>query len=485
MLVQQIYIHGRYADCASGQTYEDINPANNRLLTNVQLAGLDDLEKAVKSALEGFKIWSAMTGTQRAKILMNAVRILRERNDELAELETQDTGKPIQETIAVDVASGADCIEYFAGVAPTIRGYHVDLGNAFGYTRREPLGVCAGIGAWNYPIQIACWKSAMALACGNSLIYKPAPSTPLTTFKLAEIFTEAGLPDGVFNVLTGDAEVGSGLASHRNIEKVSLTGSTATGRKVLEAAAGTIKHVTMELGGKSPLIIFEDADIDNAVSAAMMANFYSGGEICTNGTRVFVHESIKEKFVKQLVERTLKLNVGDPMDPETQVGALISLDHMEKVLDYINKGVESGARLLCGGNRVQVAGCEDGAFVEPTIFDECTNDMLICQDEIFGPVLSLLTFKDESEVIKTANDTEYGLAAGVFTQDIKRGHRVIAKLEAGTCWINNYNLNPIELTIGGYKQSGIGHENGPEAINFYTQVKSVYVELGDVDCPYE
>ena len=484
MPIQQIYIHGRYVDCASGQTYPNINPADNQCLAEIQLANLSDLDKAVESALEGFKRWSSMTGTMRARILMNAVRLLRERNDELAEIETKDTGKPIQETLAVDVTSGADCLEYFAGIAPTIRGYHVELNNAFGYTRREPLGVCAGIGAWNYPLQIACWKSAMALACGNSLIYKPAPSTPLTTFKLAEIYTEAGLPDGVFNVLTGDAEVGSGLASHVDIEKVSLTGSTATGRKVLEAAAATIKHVTMELGGKSPLIVFDDADIDNAVSAAMMANFYSGGEICTNGTRVFVHQAIKDKFIDQLLERTSRLKIGDPMDSNTQIGAMISLEHMETVLGYIDKGVEGGARLLCGGGRAQVSGCEQGAFIEPAIFDQCTDDMLICRDEIFGPVLSLLSFEHEDEVIQRANDTEYGLAAGVFTNDIKRAHRVIAHLKAGTCWINNYNLNPIELTIGGYKQSGIGHENGPEAINFYTQLKSVYVELGDVDCPY-
>ena len=242
-------------------------------MANVQLAGLDDLDDAVESAMQGFKIWSSMTGTERARILMSAVRLLRERNDKIAELETLDTGKPIQETVCVDVVSGADCLEYFAGIAPTIRGYQIDLGNALGYTRCEPLGVCAGIGAWNYPIQIACWKSAMALSCGNSLIYKPACITPLTTFKLAEIYTEAGLPDGVFNVVTGGSAIGKGLSTHPKIKKVSLTGSTATGRKVLEAAAGTIKHVTMELGGKSPLIIFEDADIDNAVSAAMMANF--------------------------------------------------------------------------------------------------------------------------------------------------------------------------------------------------------------------
>lgn len=481
---QKLFIGGQYVDSSSGKTFVTTNPATNEPLCQVQLANLQDLDRAVESARYGFKIWSEKTGTERSRILMKAVQLLRERNQELAELEVMDTGKPIQEAEVVDVTSGADCIEYYAGIAPTIRGYQIPLQNAFGYTRREPLGVCAGIGAWNYPLQIACWKSALALACGNSLIFKPAGLTPLTAFKLAEIFTEAGLPDGVFNVLTGDAEIGSGMAAHPGIDKVSLTGSTATGKKVLATAAETIKQVTMELGGKSPLIIFEDADIDNAVSAAMMANFYTQGEICTNGTRVFVHQDIKTLFIEKLLERTSRLTVGDPMHPDTQLGSLISQEHMKKVLGYIQQGIAEGANLLCGGKRKQVANFPEGSFVEPTVFDQCRDDMSICQDEIFGPVMSVLSFEDEDEVISRANNTDYGLAAGVFTQNINRAHRVIARLEAGTCWINNYNVTPIELPIGGYKQSGVGRENGPEAIDFYTQVKSVYVELGDVDCPY-
>ena len=481
---QQLFIGGQYVNATSGKTFATHNPATGELLCQVQLASLEDLDRAVEAAREGFKVWSRMTGTERSRILMRAVALLRERNDELAELEVLDTGKPIQEASVVDVASGADCIEYFAGLAPTIRGSHVDLNNAFGYTRREPLGVCAGIGAWNYPIQIACWKAAMALACGNSLIYKPASLTPLTAFKLAEIFTEAGLPDGVYNVITGGSEIGRGMSLHEGIEKISLTGSTATGKKVMADAATTLKHVSMELGGKSPLIVFEDAHLENAVSAAMMANFYTQGEICTNGTRVFVHESIKDAFVERLLERTAKLVIGDPMDPNTQVGSLISQSHMESVLSYIRKGVEEGAELVCGGERAQVAGMPEGAFVAPTVFINCHDEMTICREEIFGPVMSVLSFSDEEEVVRRANDTEYALAAGVFTRDLSRAHRVIAELEAGTCWINNYNLTPIELPIGGFKQSGIGHENGPEAINHYTRLKSVYVELGDVDCPY-
>jgi len=482
---QQLYIGGRYVAASSGETFTTVNPATGETICQIQKASLQDLDLAVESARAGFKVWSRMSATERSRILLKAVALLRERNQELAELEVMDTGKPIQEADCVDVASGADCIEFFANLAPSITGHHMQLENAFGYTRREPLGVCAGIGAWNYPIQIACWKAAMSLACGNAMIFKPASMTPLTALKLAEIFTEAGVPDGVFNVIFGNSEIGQGMSRHPGIDKISLTGSTATGKKVVADSASTLKHVTMELGGKSPLIIFADADLNNAVAAAMMANFYTQGEICTNGTRVFVHEDIHDAFVEQLLERVARMKVGDPMDPETQVGSLVSEGHMNSVLEFIEQGKQAGAKLLCGGQRSSDPALAKGCYVEPTVFTQCTDDMSIVKDEIFGPVMSILTFRDEDEVIRRANDTDYGLAAGVFTQNLACGHRVIAELEAGTCWINNYNITPIEMPIGGYKQSGLGRENGPTAIEHYTQLKSVYVELGDVDCPYQ
>jgi betaine-aldehyde dehydrogenase len=425
-----------------------------------------------------------MTGTERGRILNRAGRLLRERNRELAELEVLDTGKPIQEAEAVDVASGADCLEYFAGVAPTIAGQHIALRDAFVYTRREPLGICAGIGAWNYPIQIACWKSAPALACGNAMIFKPAELTPLTALRLAEIYAEAGLPPGVFNVVQGDGAVGRMLTTHPRIAKVSLTGEVGTGRAVMADAAATLKKVTMELGGKSPLIVFADADIENAVSAALLANFYTQGEICTNGTRVFVQQPLLAAFLDRLVERTRKLRVGDPMKPDTEIGALISAAHRDRVLSYIAAGRKAGARLLCGGERPADPTLADGYFVMPTIFADCTDDMTIVREEIFGPVMAVLAFESEAEVVRRANDTEFGLAAGIFTRDLARAHRVVAALEAGVCWINNYNVTPIEAPFGGNKQSGIGRENGSAAIEHYTQLKSVYVELGDVACPY-
>ena len=480
---QRLYIGG-YASASSGETFNTVNPATGEVLCAVQRANLQDLDRAVASARNGFEIWSSMEAMQRSRILLRAVQLLRDRNRELAELEVMDTGKPIQEAEVVDVASGADCIEYFAHVATTIRGHQMNLPGALGYTRREPLGVCAGIGAWNYPIQIACWKAAMALACGNSLVYKPSSLTPLSCLKLAEILSEAGVPDGVFNVVFGDADIGRGMSQHPGIDKVSLTGSTTTGKKVMADAAGTLKHVSMELGGKSPLIIFDDAHLDNAVSAAMLANFYTQGEICTNGTRVFVAAEIHEAFVDALLARTAKMKIGDPMDPETQVGSLISLAHRDKVLDYIEQGKAAGASLRCGGKCPSDSALVRGAFVEPTVFTGCTDDMVIAQEEIFGPVMSVFQFSDEDEVIGRANATDYGLAAGVFTQNLARGHRVIAQLQAGTCWINTYNITPVDMPIGGYKQSGLGRENGPTAVDHYTQLKSVYVELGDVDCPY-
>ena len=485
MQTLSLYIDGRYQDATSGETFLSYNPATGEPMAEVQQASQSDVDKAVASAQAGFEVWSAMTAMERSRILRKAVSLLRERNDELALLEVQDTGKPIQEADCVDIATGADVIEYYAGLAPTLQGEQQDLGGSnFFYTRREPLGVIAGIGAWNYPVQIAMWKSAPALAAGNAMVFKPSEVTPLTVLKLAEIYTEAGVPDGVFNVVQGDYRVGQALTAHSGVQKVSFTGESGTGRKIMADSAGTLKHVTMELGGKSPLIVFEDAELDNAVSGAMLANFYTQGEVCTNGTRVFVHASLYDAFLERVAERTQKMVIGDPTDPATQVGALVSEEHMEKVLGYMQAGQQEGARLLVGGGRADVSGFEEGYFVQPTVFADCTDSMSITREEIFGPVMSVLKFDSEDEVIARANDTDYGLAAGVFTHDFSRAHRVIAKLQAGICWINTWGASPAEMPVGGYKLSGVGRENGVETLHHYTQTKSVYVELGKVECPY-
>jgi betaine-aldehyde dehydrogenase len=462
-----------------------INPATGAVLAEVRVDGPAEIDAAVARAEQGQRHWAAMSGAARGRVLRQAADILRARNRELAELETRDTGKPIQETIAVDIASGADCLEYFAGLAASLAGEHLDLGpQAFGYTRREPLGVVAGIGAWNYPLQIACWKAAPALACGNAMLFKPAELTPLSAIELSAVFAQAGLPGGVFQVVQGYADTGRLLTRHARIRKVSLTGEVGTGKAVMADAAASLKHVTLELGGKSPLIVFDDAKLDNAVAGALLANFYSAGEVCSNGTRVFVHRRIRAAFLERLKARTAAMRVGDPMDPNTQVGALISEAHMEKVLGYIARGRAEGAHLLVGGYRVTTGDLANGFFVAPTVFDGCHDDMAIAREEIFGPVMTVLEFNDEEEVIARANATEFGLAAGVFTNDLTRAHRVIAQLQAGTCWINHYNVTPIELPFGGTKLSGLGRENGRAAIEHYSQLKSVYVAMGDVDAPY-
>jgi betaine-aldehyde dehydrogenase len=477
--------HEPAAAPAAGARFASINPATGEILGYAVVAGPAQIDAAVRAAERGQIKWAAMTGAERARVLRRAAELLRSRNQELAELESRDTGKPIQETLIVDVISGADCFEYFASLAQSLSGEHIDLGpQAFGYTRREPLGVVAGIGAWNYPLQIACWKAAPALACGNAMIFKPAELTPFTAVKLEEILLEAGLPPGVFQVVQGFADTGRLLTRHPGIRKVSLTGEVGTGKAVMSDAARTLKSVTLELGGKSPLIIFGDAKLDNAVAGALLANFYSSGQVCSNATRVFVHRSVKAEFIERLVKRVSAMRIGDPMDPATQVGALVSEQHMHKVLGYIARGRAEGARLIIGGKRVITGNLGKGYFVAPTVFDDCRDDMAIVREEIFGPVMAVLEFTDEREVIERANATEFGLAAGVFTNDLTRGHRVIAQLQAGTCWINHYNVTPIELPFGGVKMSGLGRENGRAALEHYTQLKSVYVAMGDVDAPY-
>ena len=481
MAEQQLYIDGGYVSATSGKTFETINPASGEVLATVQAAGREDVDRAVKSAQKGQKIWAAMSAMERSRILRKAVDILRDRNDELARLETIDTGKPLSETAAVDVVTGADVLEYYAGLIPALEGSQIPLrDSAFVYTRREPLGVVAGIGAWNYPIQIALWKSAPALAAGNAMIFKPSEVTPLTALKLAEIYREAGLPAGVFNVLPGTgAETGQYLTEHPDIAKISFTGGVASGKKVMaNSAASSLKEVTMELGGKSPLIVCEDANLDLAADIAMMANFYSSGQVCTNGTRIFVPARLKAAFEEKILARVARIRPGDPFAESTNFGPLVSFPHRDNVLRYIAIGKQEGARLLCGGEVLKGEGFDRGAWVAPTVFTDCDDQMTIVREEIFGPVMSILSYDDEEEALRRANATEYGLAAGVVTPDLNRAHRLIHRLEAGICWINTWGESPAEMPVGGYKHSGIGRENGVQTLHSYTQVKSIQVEMG-------
>ncbi|TPG63431.1 betaine-aldehyde dehydrogenase [Ewingella americana] len=479
---QKLYIDGRYQESTGNETFDAINPANGEVIATLPNATAEDVDLAVSAARQGQKVWAAMTAMQRSRILRRAVDILRERNDELAAIETADTGKPLSETTAVDIVTGADVLEYYAGLIPALEGQQIPLrDSAFVYTRREPLGVVAGIGAWNYPIQIALWKSAPALAAGNAMIFKPSEVTSLTALKLAEIYTDAGVPDGVFSVVTGSgASVGQALTDHPHIAKISFTGGVTTGKKVMaSASASTLKEVTMELGGKSPLIIFPDANLDKAADIAMMANFYSSGQVCTNGTRVFVPKALQAGFEAKILERVQRIRLGDPTDENVNFGPLVSFGHMESVLRYIESGKSEGARLLAGGDRIIVGDYAKGAYVAPTVFTDCRDDMTIVREEIFGPVMSILTYESEDEVVRRANNTEYGLAAGLVTQDLNTAHRVIHQMEAGICWINTWGESDAAMPVGGYKHSGVGRENGISTLEHYTQVKSVQVELGE------
>ena len=474
------FIDGAYVEDTEGELIEVVYPATGEVIARVHAATPAVIEKAIASGRRAQKDWALMTGRERGRILTRAAAIMRERNHDLSVLETWDTGKPYQETSVADATSGADALEYFGGLAATLTGEHIQLGEDWAYTRREPLGLCVGIGAWNYPTQIACWKGAPALACGNAMIFKPSETTPLSALKVAEILVEAGLPAGLYNVVQGMGAVGGALVTDARVDKVSLTGSVPTGRKVYASAADGLKHVTMELGGKSPLVIFDDADLEDAVGGAIMANFYSSGQVCSNGTRVFVQKGIRERFVARLAERLGNAVIGDPMDPETSFGPLVSARQMEIVQSYIAKGVEEGATLVTGGERLD----KPGFWLTPAIFDGVTDDMTIAREEIFGPVLSVLEFEDEDEVIARANDTEFGLSAGVFTQDFARAHRVIAQLEAGTCFINSYNDAPVEAPFGGVKMSGVGRENSKAAVEHYSQLKTVFVRMGHMEAPF-
>ncbi|KAI9733187.1 MAG: hypothetical protein M1818_007305 [Claussenomyces sp. TS43310] len=482
---QHLYYDGKIQQATSGKTFASINPTTGLPLAEIHTSSSADIDCAISSAQTAFPSWSTTPPLVRARTLLKAVSILRERNDVLAKIETHDTGKPFSETSAVDVTTGADVLEFFANLVASggMNGETVQLReDAWVYTKREALGVCAGIGAWNYPIQIALWKSAPCLAAGNCMVYKPSEVTPLHGIVLAEIYREAGVPAGVFNVVHGGGEVGAHLTAHESIAKVSFTGQVSTGRKVAGSAAEGMKYVTMELGGKSPCIILPDAELDNAVNGAMMANFYSTGQVCTNGTRVFVHESMKDAFEKKLLEKMAYIRAGDVMNMNTNFGPLVSEIHQKKVLGYIKHGVETDkATLLYGGPErpsTLPAGCERGFWVQPTVFTDCTDDMLIATEEIFGPVMCILAYRTTDEVIARANNTRLGLAAGVFTKDLDSAHRVIAKLEAGITWINTWGEAPAEMSGGGWKMSGVGVENGRKGLEAWLRTRSTLVQSG-------
>jgi len=475
------FVNGAYVEDTSGPLIEVIFAATGEKIAHVHEATPAILEQALAAAQKAQVDWAKMSGTERGRVLRRAADIMRARNHELSVLETLDTGKPLQETLVADATSGADALEYFGGLAGGLTGEHIQLaGGDWAYSARVPLGVCVGIGAWNYPTQIACWKTAPALACGNSMVFKPSETTPLCALKVAEILHEAGAPAGLMNVMQGRGAVGASLVEDSRVAKVSLTGSVPTGQKVYSAAASGMRHVTMELGGKSPLVIFDDADLEDAVGGAILGNFYSSGQVCSNGTRVFVQKGLKERFLTRLAERVGAAVIGDPLDEATSFGPMVSQAQMDIVLGYIEKGKVEGARLISGGHRLN----REGFYIAPTIFADVTDTMTIAREEIFGPVLSVLDFEDEDDVITRANATPYGLSAGVFTRDITRAHRVIGAIDAGSCFINTYNLAPVEVPFGGSKMSGVGRENSKAAIEHYSQLKSVYVAMGAVDAPF-
>jgi betaine-aldehyde dehydrogenase len=471
------FIDGAHVE--GGEPFPVIYPATGETIATIRAAKPDLVDRALGAALRAQRAWAETDGAERGRVLRRAADMMRARNRELSELETLDTGKPLQETLVADAASGADALEYFGGLAADLTGTSMRFGEDWAYTIRRPLGVCIGIGAWNYPTQIACWKAAPALAAGNAMVFKPSEATPLCALKVAEILHEAGLLPGVFQVLQGAGEVGAALAMDPRVRKVSLTGSVPTGRRVYQAAAEGIRHVTMELGGKSPILVFDDADLDDAVSGAINGNFYSSGQVCSNGTRVFVQAAIREAFLSRLQERMGGVVMGDPLDEATNFGPMTTRAQMEIVLRHLETARDEGATVT-GGERVD----RPGFWITPAVLTDLRDDMACVRDEIFGPVMSVLAFDDEAEAVRRANATEYGLAAGVFTRDLARAHRVAGAMEAGTVWINQYNLTPAGMPFGGSKASGLGRENARAALDHFTEVQTVYVGMGPVEAAF-
>jgi acyl-CoA reductase-like NAD-dependent aldehyde dehydrogenase len=476
---KHLFINNEWRPAQSGDLMDVINPATEEVIAQVASAGAADLDAAVaaaRAALDG--PWGRLSARERGRLVRRLGDRLLERADEIARLETLHNGKPISESRHIEIPAAAECFEYYGGWSDKVMGETIPVkGNHLTYTLREPLGVVAAIVPWNFPLLLAAWKVAPALACGNTVILKPASQTPLTALALAEISMEVGLPPGVLNVLTGPgAKLGQAIVEHPGIDKIAFTGDTSTGRGIMRGAADTLKRITLELGGKSPNIVLPDADLEAAVRGATIGIFYGKGEVCAAGSRLLVDRSIKDQFVDKLAARAKKMTAGDPMNPQTRFGALSSKKQLETVLRYVDAGKREGATLVAGGARTDI-GTGKGYFVQPTVFADVRPDMTISREEIFGPVLATIEFGDIDEAIARANDTPYGLAAGVWTRDIKKAHYVARKLQAGTVWINTYNVYDTAAPFGGYKQSGFGREMSAHALEHYTQIKSVWVDL--------
>ena len=476
----RLYIGGEWQDAASGKTFDTFDPSTGEVLAKVAEADAADVDRAVKAAREAFDRgkWATMDARKRGKVLFAIADALEARADELARLETRNNGKPLREARAFDVEGTIECFRYYAGWADKIDGEVIPVPGPFlNYTRREPVGVCGQIIPWNYPLQMAAWKVAPALACGNTIVLKPAEQTPLTALELARICHEAGLPAGVLNVVPGFGQTaGAALVKHPEVDKIAFTGSTEVGKLIQREAAGTLKRVSLELGGKSPNIVLADADLEAAVRGATSAIFYNTGQACTAGSRLLVEEKVRDELVEKLVKRAESMRPGDPMDPKCRMGPLVSQEQLDRVLGYIEKGRTEGAELVFGGDRPEIDG-KRGYFLNPTIFDRVTPEMTIAREEIFGPVLAVTTFKDAEEAIEIGNRTEFGLAAAVWTRDVGKAHKIAHALRAGTVWINMYHTLDTASPFGGYKQSGYGRELGKHALDLYTQVKSVWVNL--------
>lgn len=482
MEIKKNYINGEWVEGTSGKVINVINPATGEIIAYVSESSVEDTKAAIAAAKESFYVsrqWRDMDSQARGDMLLAIADTIEKYKDELARLDTLDNGKPLREAEG-DIDDGIHTFRYYAGLIKAPYGGVYDVNGNFGtmhsYTVHEPVGVCAQITPWNYPFLMSVWKLAPALAAGNSIVFKPSPKAPLSTIKLFEIFEEVGLPKGCVNLVQGDAEVGSEMGSNKDVDMITFTGSTKVGQSLMKAAATNVKKIGLELGGKSPNVIFADADLEGAVEWAMIGIFFNQGEVCSAGSRIIIQSSIKEAFVNRLVERANTMTIGNPLE-NPDLGPVITEDHMHRVLDYIQSGLDEGATLRCGGERYTEGECKNGYFIKPTVFDDCTSDMKIVREEIFGPVVTIQTFETEEEAIAMANDTDYGLAGAVFTSDVTRAMRVIKEIRAGITWINCYNPTFNEAPWGGYKMSGIGRELGVHGLEEYQEVKQINLNL--------